>query len=161
MIKITLLSASRTSHLARSDEDKSWLATPVVMAGRIGSGPPGETCLTCIHLDLAESRWSNRGRAAMCLERQRLAHGKKVQEVPVRSAACSRHAKRPDTAAAIATAEQRLDERIAAKQQKIADLQAAGKRLTGEIRELERLREDVGDDVNWPNFEPVGPDEGT
>jgi hypothetical protein len=162
MIKIRLVGENHNLNLTRPDGDQAWLNTPVGMAGRMGSGPPSATCLSCIHLDLGEGRWSDKGKAAPCLERRRLANGKgAIQEVPVNSPACSQYAERPDTAAAIAYAEDRLGERISIKREQIERLRQSSKRLEDEIRELQRMRADPGVDVNWRNFEPVGPDEGT
>jgi hypothetical protein len=159
MIKIGFLAASRLPGLVRSREDESWLQTAVGMAGRAGSGPPNTTCLSCIHLDLAASCWSDRGKAAVCLERRRLARGKgRIQEVPVNSASCSRYAQRPDTAAAVAYADERLGERIRIKREQVERLRQAGKRLETDIRELQKLREDPGDDPAWRNFEPAESD---
>jgi hypothetical protein len=160
VIKITLLGKSRLEGLARPAEDADWLRTPVGMAGRLGSGPPDTTCQSCAHLNLADSKWSDRGRCALCLERVRLARGKgKIQEVPVNSASCSRYEPRPDAAAAIAAADARIDGRIVEKRNKIDDLQRAIKRLNEEIRELQLQRLDPGIDLSWSGFEPAEPGE--
>jgi hypothetical protein len=157
VIKIEFLGKSRVPGLIRPGENEAWMRTPVGMAGRLGSGPPGATCLGCVHLALAELRWSDHGRAAPCLERRRLSGGKKTQEVPVPTPACSRFEERSGLAAAIASADQYVDERIVAKRQKIRDLEQAAKRLNDEIRELQQTRSDPGEDPAWRGFEPVEP----
>jgi hypothetical protein len=159
MIKIRYVGEKRTVGLVRSADGQAWMDTPVGMAGRIGSGPPGTICRNCIHLDLAESRLSDKGKAAACLERRRLAVGKgEIQEIPVNSRSCGQYAERADIAAAVAFAEDRLGERISIKRGQIERLRQSSKRLEDEIRELQRMREDPGIDAEWKNFEPAAPD---
>jgi hypothetical protein len=153
VIKIKFVGAAHSSNLVRTDADLGWASTPLGMPTRCGSGPPAQTCLACIHLDLAVSVWSDRGRAAPCLETRRLT-GKPAQPVPIRSPACSRHATRPNAEAAIAFADQRLDEAIGVKREQIRKFEAAIKRLNGEIREIQLQRDDDGEDVDWRGFEP-------
>ena len=161
MITIKLIGGTRNLNLVRPDGDAAWLATPIGCAGPAGSGPAGETCASCAHFDLAESRWSDRGKASFCFERKRLSGKAPPQEVPAKTPACNRHLKRADAAAAVAFAEDRLGEQIRIKREQIERLRQSSKRLEDEIRELQRMRADPGVDVNWRNFEPVGPDEGT
>jgi hypothetical protein len=156
MITIKFVGAAHPSNLVRTDADLDWANTPLGMPTRCGSGlTPGATCLNCIHLDLADSVWSDRGRAAPCLETRRLT-GKSAQPVPIHSAACSRHVLRPDVAAAIKTADRRFDERIGVKREQVRKLEAAIDRMRGEIREIQLQREDNGQDVDWSGFEPDG-----
>jgi hypothetical protein len=156
MIKIRYVGEKRTVGLVRSADGQAWMNTPVGMAGRIGSGPPGTICRNCTHLDLAESRLSDKGKAAACLERRRLAVGKgEIQEIPVNSPSCSQYAERADIAAAIAYAEDRLGERISIKREQIERLRQSSKRLETEIRELQLLRQDPGVDAEWAGFEPA------
>ena len=60
-----------------------------------------------------------------------------------------------------AFAEDHWGELISMKREKIEQYRQSTKRLEVEIRELQQMRADPGVDVNWRNFEPVGPDEGT
>ena len=163
MIKIKFL--ERSAGLIRSETDQSWLATPLGMPTRAGSGPAGVVCLMCRHFDLSQSRWSDHGRCAPCLERRRLTPGKAApQEVPARWPACSRFARRPDAAAAIAAAATRLDERIVERRSKIDGLRSTIKRLEGEIAELHEEQRDAqgarsrsgdsAEDSEWKEFEP-------
>jgi hypothetical protein len=154
MITIKLLGANHNQNLKRPTGDRAFMRTPIGMAAPIGSGPAGETCGTCAHFDLPGIRWSNLGRAAFCLERQRLS-GKSPQEVPARAEACNRHLKRADAAAAVAAVEDRLGERIQLKREKIEQYRQSAKRLEMEIRELQQMREDPGYDSAWSGFEPT------
>ena len=107
-------------------------------------------------MDLGASRFSDKGKAAPCLERRRLATGKgEIQEVPVKSASCSQYAERADIAAALAFAEDRLGELISMKREKIEQYRQSTKRLEAEIRELQQMREDPGHDPQWVNAEPA------
>jgi hypothetical protein len=154
VIAIKLLGATHNQNLKRPTGDRAFMQTPIGMAAPIGSGPAGETCGTCAHFDLPGIRWSNWGRAAFCLERQRLS-GKSPQEVPARAEACSRHLKRADAAAAIASVEDRLGERIQLKREQAERYRQSIRRLEMEVRELQAMREDPGYDSQWANAEPV------
>jgi hypothetical protein len=156
MIKIRLVGGDRDQTLKRPDTDAAWMLTPIGMAGKLGSGPPGTTCTGCIHLDLVASVWSDKGKAAPCLERLRLAGGKgKIQEVPANTPSCSRYVERPDIGAAIATAEDRLGERIGVKHEQVERYRQSIMRLETEIRELQLMRQDPGYDAEWIGAEPV------
>jgi hypothetical protein len=156
MIKIRLVGERRNANLVRSADDKSWMNTPVGMAGRIGSGPPGTICQNCLHMDLGASKHSDKGKAAPCLERRRLANGKgEIQEVPVKSASCSQYAERADIAAAVARAEDVLGERIGMKREQIERYRQSIKRLETEVRELQVMRAGPGHDPQWAGFEPA------
>jgi hypothetical protein len=158
MITIKLAGENRNQNLIRPDSDAGWMRTPIGMAGKLGSGPANTVCRGCIHLDLAASVWSDRGKAAPCLERLRLAGGKgQIQPVPANSASCSRYVERPDIGTAIASAEERLGERIRVKRDQLENLRQASKRLETDIRELQKLREDPGVDAAWANAEPMEP----
>jgi hypothetical protein len=165
MLKIKFLSARRSPALIRAADNSAWLQTPLGMPTRAGSGPAGATCLTCAHFDLSQSRWSDYGRCAPCLEARRFLPGKAdPPPVPARWAACSRFQPRPDAAAVFAAADQRLDDRVVEKRAKIDALQHAIKRLQGEISELHEEQrdaqgarsapEDGGEDSEWKEFEP-------
>ena len=156
MIRIKFLGATRDPHLVRPSGDAGWLATPVGAAGCAGSGPPGKTCADCAHLDLANLVLSDRGRSALCLQRQRLVKGKaKVQPVPLKTAACSQFEERTDGRAAFAFADERLAEQLVGKRSKIDTWRAAIQRTESEIRELQAMRQDPGVDPQWANAEPV------
>jgi hypothetical protein len=164
MIKIKFLSGQHSSKLV--DADHSWLATPLGMPTKAGTGPAGARCLMCQNFILGESRWSTHGRAAPCAERRRLAPGKEAPPVPARWAACSRFTPRPGIDAAVAAADGRLDDRILERRAKIDTLRIAISRLESEIDELHEEQrdargarpncEDSGDDEEWRGFEPVG-----
>ena len=154
MIKIEFVRSSRSAHLIRPDTDEGWLQTPVGFPVRSGGGPANTTCATCIHLLLAESRWSDRGRAAPCGERRRLSV-KKAQEVPIRWPSCSLYQARPDAEAALAAADTVVDGQIVERNEKIQRCEQAAKRLRDEVKELMLLRQDPGFDASWAGFEPA------
>lgn len=136
MIKIRLLGGSRVPGLHRPDGDAAWLATPEGMPTRAGGGPVNTTCVTCIHLILAESKWSDQGRCAPCAERRRLSR-KPAQEVPLRWRSCSRYEAGPNAEAALAAAAAaKVDERIVEKREKVRQYEAVVRRLHEELREL-------------------------
>ena len=139
MIKIQYVGDRHHPALIRSKEEQNWLNTPSGMAGRMGSGPHGATCLSCAHLDLLASKFSDRGKAAPCVEARRLRHGKRSPEIPVHTAACNHYAARLD-ATALADADQRLAERLEEKRADIKRLKATLRRLDEEIHELELER---------------------
>jgi hypothetical protein len=140
MLTIKFVGASHPEGLVRSADDRDWFDTPIGMPTKSNSGPMGKTCLSCANLDVAVQRWSDKGPASVCLERPRLAHGKKVQEVPVHWPACSRYTPRQGLVAALAEADRCLDERLLEKRTQAKDLKAALDRVAEEIRELELMR---------------------
>lgn len=156
MIRITFVGGSKIEGLVRPDSDDGWLATPVGCAGRAGSGPDGQICLGCVHMDLDRTRWSSHGRAGFCFERARLSPGKACQVVPVNTAACSRFQERPNADVVFRAAADRLDHRVAEKREAIVRAKQIIKRLTEELRELELERGDPGVDLAWSGFEPEG-----
>jgi hypothetical protein len=135
MITIKFAGTKCAPGLQRSAENAAWLASPTGMAARCGSGPNGAICRDCLHLDLVRSRWSDKGRAAVCTERERLT-GQAAQEVPLNTAACSRYSGRPNTEAALVAADRHFDGQLAEKRDRISHLEGMIRRLNEECREL-------------------------
>ena len=71
-------------------------------------------------------------------------HGKRCPEIPIYTPACNHYAARPD-ATALASADQRLAERVEEKRADIKRLKATLQRLDEELHELELERGESGD----------------
>lgn len=145
MIKIQFLGGSRLPHLARSNDDEGWFATPIGMPTKSGTGPAGTSCASCLHLDFAVSRWSDHGRACQCLETRRLRRGKSVPPVPINTPSCSRYAARANPAAALAEADHHLAERAAEKDAEVKHHEVIIRRLREGLHELELERQGRGE----------------
>jgi hypothetical protein len=165
VIKIRFVGDKRAPGLIRTTEDQAWARTPIGMAGRLGSGPPNQTCSTCSHIDLVAAVWTDRGKAAPCIKRRQLTRDRRAQPAPLDSIACSYHARRPDAAAAIAAADRHLGRHAAEKRAQIARFEAMTSRLYRDLRELGRLQgegsqlsqdEAATEAGNWEGWEPDG-----
>jgi hypothetical protein len=167
VIKIVTVGKNRIAGLIRSDDDHGWLASPVGMAGRAGSGPPGATCAGCAHLALEFSQWTDHGRGAPCLEHRRL-KWKNGQVVPTSTPACNRFFPRPGgVEAALAAANPHVEAQIASRRQRLAGLGVDVKKIEGEICELEPLLEsgavldrEKAEEVEKESPAPDGPTPG-